>query len=154
MGCFVFERTPDMFSFFRKDKHEREPNYHYWHQKLVAIDRHGSEETSVDKFRANLEEYETDELTDEQKQEVKEFIKNVVSTYEEEGPQIAYKEVYDFELEGYPNDFFSDFFERSDKIYTLHYEWACHAIQWGIEKYDASKESVVNKTDSTELQHP
>jgi len=133
MGCYVFERVRDMFSFFRGD---REPNFGYWHEKLVAIDRHGSEQHDVDAFRENLESYETDDLTPDQQQEVEEFIESVVGTFEEEGPQVAYKEVYEFELEGVVNDFFSDFFERSDKIYTLHYEWACHAIQYGIRMYD------------------
>jgi hypothetical protein len=133
MGCYVFERVRDMFSFFRGD---REPNFGYWHEKLVAIDRHGSEQHDVDAFRENLEAYETDDLTPDQQQEVEEFIESVVGTFEEEGPQVAYKEVYEFELEGVVNNFFSDFFERSDKIYTLHYEWACHAIQYGIRMYD------------------
>jgi len=143
MGCYVFERVRDMFAFFRGD---REPNFGYWHEKLVAIDRHGSMEHDVDAFRANLEEYETDDLTEDQKEEVKEFIESVVCTFEEEGPPAAYKEVYDFELQGVVNDFFSDFFERSDKIYTLHYEWACHAIQYGIRTYDEFQAMLAKKS--------
>ena len=149
MGCYVFERVPDMFSFFRKDKHEREPNFGYWHEKLVAIDRHGSMQNDVDKFRENLQEYVTDELTDEQKSEVTEFIESVVSTFDDEGPEVAYKEVYDFSLDEHPRNrrqFFQDFFELSDRVYTLHYEWACHAIQWGVEQYDAAKENSVCDT--------
>jgi hypothetical protein len=165
MGCFVFERTRDMFSFFRADKHEREPNFGYWHEKLVAIDRHGSQDHNVDAFRANLEEYETDDLTDAQKEEVKEFIETVVCTFEEEGPPVAYKEVYDFSLtEDLPHPltevdrilrqttrksrrpFFQDFFERSDEIYTLHYEWACHAIQYGIRVYDEFQAMLAAKS--------
>lgn len=162
MGCYVFERVRDMFSFFRGD---REPNFGYWHEKLVAIDRHGSMEHDVDAFRLNLEEYETDHLTEAQKEEVKEFIETVVCTFGEDGPPAAYKEVYEFSLtEDLPRpltevdrillqttrksrrQFFQDFFERSDMIYTLQYEWACHAIQYGIRMYDEFQAMLVAKS--------
>lgn len=148
MGCFVFERLPDMFQFFRTD---REPNLGYWHQKLVAADYpSGSMEHNVDLFRENLESYDTDDLTEEQKQSVSDFIDEVCSRFEYECPSVAYQDVNDFELDDAPNycrDFFSDFFERSDRIFNLRYEWACHAIKWGIEKYDEAKASAESKGD-------
>ena len=142
MGTFVFERTHDMFEFFGHGGFKREPNFGYWHEKLTAVDQSGSMENDVDKFRENLEEYETDDLTDDQREAVKEFIESVVCTFEEEGPKVAYKEVYEFSLDHGPKNrlqFFQDFFERSDMVYTLRYEWACHAIQWGIAQYVAAK---------------
>lgn len=39
MGCFVFERLPDMFQFFRSCPDSRAPNFDYWHEKLVAVDQ-------------------------------------------------------------------------------------------------------------------
>jgi hypothetical protein len=144
MGCFVFERLPDMFEFFRTD---RAPNMGYWHQKLVAIDRdQGSMEHNVDQFRDNLESYDTDELTDEQKQAVSDFIDDACSKFEDDGPAVAYQAVNDFELEDAPKycrDFFSDFFERSDMVFTLRFEWACYAISWAIKTFDEFKQSEV-----------
>jgi hypothetical protein len=148
MGCFVFERIQDMFKFFRTD---REPNFGYWHEKLVAIDRNGgSEEYSVDKFKENLTGYVTgnQDLTPEDFQEVQDFISTAVDYFTDEGPKIAYKEVYEFALSRSPRkQFFVDFFEYSDKVYTLRYEWACHAIKWGIAKYDEAKASAESKGD-------
>jgi hypothetical protein len=141
MGCFVFERTQDMFEFFGHGG-EREPNFGCWHEKLVAIDRSGSEEHDSDRFRENLEIYLTDELTADQREEVVEFIDNVVSEFDANNPHVAYQSVYEFSLDEHPKNrmqFFQDFFEHSDMIYTLRYEWACHAIQWGIRKYDEHK---------------
>ena len=150
MGCFVFERLPDMFSFFRSDPHEREPNFGYWHEKLVAVCRHGSEEKNVDRFRDNLEQYieNDDSLTEDQVSEIREFIEEAVSEYEESGPQCAYRSVADWSLSSGDKhrnrrQFFADFWQYSDSVYTLHYEWACHAIQWGIAQYDEWKSKQI-----------
>ena len=145
MGCFVFERLPDMFAFFRSDKQDREPNFGYWHEKLVATDRDGSMEHDSDKFRENLTTYLSDDLSDEDRESVNEFISEVVNEFEEQGPERAYSSVADFSLDHGPRNrmqFFQDFFEHSDRIYTLRYEWACHAIQFGIKQYDVAKAAV------------
>jgi hypothetical protein len=147
MGCFVFQRLPDMFEFFRNDRPDRRPNFGYWHEKLVAEDREGSLQHDVDTFRENLESYLTDDMEQAERDEVTEFIDDVVEKFEESGPQIAYAEVHEFSLT--PKDggrrtrhqFFTDFWDRSDRIYTLRFEWACHAIQHGIAVYDAAKAS-------------
>lgn len=147
MGCFVFERLPDMFEFFRDKKPERGPNLGYWHEKLVAIDRGGSEEKSVERFRENLENYLTqnEDMPESDIKAVKDFIEEVVTEFEDEGPEVAYRSVHEFSLpkpkESWRNrvQFFSDFWEYSDSIFTLRYQWACHAIQWGIAQYDAAK---------------
>jgi hypothetical protein len=153
MGCFVFERLPDMFEFFRPRSGHELPNLGYWHQKLVAVDRDGgSMEHNVDQFRENLESYDTDELTDEQKQTVSDFIDDVCSKFEDEGPAVAYSAVNDFELEDAPKycrDFFSDFFDRNDRVFTLRFEWACHAIQWGIRQYDLAKAASCSEPVAT-----
>jgi hypothetical protein len=135
MGCFVFERLPDMFKFFRTD---RAPNMGYWHEKLVATDRDGSTEKSSELFRENLKAYEADELTDEQQDELADFIETAVSTYDDESPQVAYKMVHEFRLDD-GNEFFYDFFERNDRQFTIRFEWACYAISWGIQQYDLAK---------------
>mgnify|MGYP000067344774 CR=1 FL=1 len=142
MGCFVFERITDMFEFFRAEKHEREPNFGYWHKKLVAIDRGGSNQKDVDKFQENLETYLSEDMSEEDRERVTDFISEAVGEFEDEGPEVAYRSVYEFSLDDESKrrtQFFSDFFEHSDTVYTLRYEWACYAIQWGIRKYDEVK---------------
>lgn len=142
MGCFVFERLPDMFAFFRQREGHHKPNYGYWKQKLVACGDNEPTEKSPEKFRQNLESYDTADLTDEQKTEVAEFIDQVCSEYEYDGAECAYRSVYDFRLSDnskHGRDFFVDFFEFSDTVLTLRYEWCCHAIQWGIAEYDKTK---------------
>jgi hypothetical protein len=140
MGCYVFERCVDMFSFFRG---EREPNYGYWHEKLVAVDRcSGSEEWSSKRFRENLEQYITGDLSGAEMGRVREFIDHAVSVFEDDGPEIAFREVNDFSLDDSlknRHQFFTDFWEFSHKEYTTRYIWACHAIQWGIAQYDKFK---------------
>jgi hypothetical protein len=140
MGCFVFERTADMFAFFRRDMERFAPNFGYWHEKLIAVDRHGgATQPSVDKFRENLERYIEDyDLTGEEIGQVREFIDEAVTLFEDECPHDAYVEVGNFELRDYL--FFTDFFETSNDDYTISYLWACHAIQWGIAKYDKAKQ--------------
>jgi hypothetical protein len=142
MGCFVFERTEDMFAFFRRDMDRFDPNFGYWHEKLVALDRHGgSMSPSVEKFRENLEQYieQYDDLTGEEIGQVREFIDEAVTLFEDECPHDAYVAVGNFELRDDP--FFTDFWETSNDDYTIRYQWACHAIQWGVAQYDAAKQA-------------
>jgi len=142
MGCFVFERLPDMFNFFRQREGHHKPDYGYWKQKLVACGDNEPTEKSVDRFRENLESFDIEDLTDEQKTEVAEFIDEVCSEYEDYGAECAYRKVHEFRLsDGSKNgsEFFVDFFEYSDSVLTLRYEWCCHAIQWGIAQYDNAK---------------
>lgn len=162
MGCFVFERLFDMFEFFRdKNERPRAPNFSYWHEKLVAVCRDGSMEHDADSFRENLQTYVTDELSDDDRAQVTEFIDSVVETFSEQGPDVAYREVCEFSIDS-PKarriQFFQDFYEHSDKVYTLRYEWACHAIQWGIRVYDGSKlkvtDSVTTASESGDIHHP
>jgi hypothetical protein len=143
MGCFVFERVQDMFSFFRAGG-EREPNFGYWHEKMVACDRQGSEEHNVEEFRSNLERYlEDNELSDDRLNEVKEFIEEAVNEFECDGPDAAYRSVMDWGFEPERGErkrqFFQDFWETTDKVYSFRYVWACYAIQWGINQYDTAK---------------
>ena len=140
MGCFVFERSNDMFAFFRCDMERFGPNFGYWHEKLVAVDRHGgSTQPSVDKFRENLERYieDCDDLTGAEIGQVREFIDEAVTLFEDECPHDAYVAVGNFELRDDP--FFTDFWETSNDDYTMRYLWACHAIQWGVAQYDKAK---------------
>ncbi len=150
MGTFVFERLTDMFEFFRRDHCERGPNFDYWHEKLVAVDRNGgADERSIDRFRENLNSYlEDTDLSKAQRREVKQFIDEACEEFEDRGPHAAYMSVHDFSLSdsGNRHQFFTDFFEYSDTVYSIHYEWACYAIQWGIARYDEWKDDAEGRS--------
>lgn len=65
MGSYVFQRTTDMFEFFRTDRNDFNYNKDglsinpgYWGEKLEAVDKcDGFKEFSLDLFRKNVREY-------------------------------------------------------------------------------------------------
>lgn len=72
MGCFVFNRLHDMFTFFRGRVNPSKPdalyiNEGYWHEKLEAVDRHdGSEQYAFDLFKEACESQIAQFLNDEE----------------------------------------------------------------------------------------
>ena len=69
--------------------------------------------------------------------EIQEVIDGVCETYEDSGPEVACREVWDYRIDG--QQFFEDFGEMSHDQYTWRYLWACYAIPWAIGVYDAAK---------------
>jgi len=168
MGCFVFSRVNDMFSFFRndKDKKELQINPSYWGEKLQAVDRDGYnpgyKEYSPEKFKFLveekvkewLEEFEGDydDSEEEVDEKIKEFssklideIKDDVLNYSDDGEHKAHEVLRDFSFEynGYRYEF-SDTWEWDLKDYTYRYIWCLYAIVWGVQKYDARQENKEN----------
>lgn len=169
MGCFVFSRVNDMFSFFRndKDKKELQINPSYWGEKLEAVDKCGYEssykEYSPEKFKERVEEQvkewieefegEYDSSEHEQFEQKKDFADDIKSAIEEDvlryaddGEYKAHEVLRDFSFEYTANRFtnsqkfeFYDTWEWDLKDYTYRYIWCLYALVWGIEKYDASK---------------
>lgn len=137
MGCFVFTRLHDMFNFFRGDG----INPGYWHEKLEAHDRmDGSEEFDVDTFHSIVRESANQQIDDmgidvEKADEIREELEDAIGGVENEYE--ARKVASDFDMHGVN---FPDFWEYSLERFTYRYLWACHAIQWGIGQYDASRE--------------
>jgi hypothetical protein len=148
MGCYEFERIPDMFDFFRSDREyyqkqgKKVPiNIGYWAEKLQSVSTFGEgyREYSQELFNEEIEEWvqsfvESNPEVDEDKlrQEVDDEVLSM-GEFECEARHAA----DDFRFND--REVFSDFFEVRLTRPTYHYTWACYAISWGIEQYDKSK---------------
>lgn len=138
MGCLVFSRTPDMFSFFRNNK--LSINLYYWEEKIQSDPKYrGVKEFSRDRFELVVREYYEDYWTgcsdsEGKKHDLWEEIKEGVLSAENE--QEAHNNASCFKS----GDFeFTDFWEHDLTEYTFHYHWLCYAIVWGIQQYDRLK---------------
>lgn len=148
MGTFVFCRIEDMFEFFRGD---REPNLDYWAEKIQATERSGGHsEFSLEAFKENIfrwtEEYVSgypENWPKKRKKQLMEAIEEEILWDEDCGRDELYRKAMDFEFEG--KRIFNDFWEVSSMRYTVHYEWCCRAIMWGIKMYDDAKKGAVNE---------
>jgi hypothetical protein len=141
MGNFLFERSRDMFGFFRAKRAEGDPaiNPQYWSEKLEAHDRHGGfEKFDMECFKAAVkrdfdqhwEDAEDTEARDECWAEVEDKVLGAEDEWE------AVTAIRDFQC----GDFsFADFFEHRLNSYTRRFIWCCYALAWGIQKYDEAK---------------
>lgn len=142
MGCFVFERLPDMFEFFRND--EAKPlriNLGYWSEKCQAADRDGIEEFSRERFKEKINEWVTEHCEGEAREYRKalkeEVDEEILRHVEDEGEDELMRRAYDFRFRD--NDVFADFYETRCTVYTQRFTWCCYALAWGIRKYDEHK---------------
>jgi hypothetical protein len=153
MGSYLFQRTEDMLTFFRTDKARIRDgvtlplNVDYWKQKLLAGDqRCGVKEFSLKTFReevlrrvteweeAEAAEFEgTDPVDSELMQQVKAELIQPDFQFELEA-RTAVDEFSPPKGCEYP---LQDFWVSDCQEYTYHYMWACYAIVWGIQQYDA-----------------
>lgn len=134
MGTFVFERTPDMFTFFRSEPDRPlNINPHYWAEKLQAVDRcDGYEEFDYELFKKRviyyLDEYEAD--AEVRGQVESEILDGETSEY------YCVSAINNFSHDEFN---FDDFWESDLKSYTGRYIWCCYAITWAIGQYDLFK---------------
>jgi hypothetical protein len=142
MGSYVFERTEDMFKFFRSAGDRINPCY--WAEKVTAQSMFGKgiKKFKMDMFREAVEEdlnnfIESNDSVDEAelRQSVKDDILDCV-----EDEYSAVEAIRNFTYED--EEVFTDFFEHSLESYTYHYLWCCYAIVWGINQYDKLKLSL------------
>jgi hypothetical protein len=150
MGSFAFERLADMFEFFRADGGQINPGY--WSGKLVAVNRDG---------RSSVTEFDAEQFDREIKREVLAWCReNGYRTSRDQRRDLwdaVMSEVIDAG-ESYDGDTkkrFADEFthqfgggiyfvfdnpwEMSCDRYTHGFLWCCHALAWGIAKYDEMK---------------
>jgi hypothetical protein len=134
MGDYVFSRTEDMFSFFRRSDGGINPEY--WEEKCVSADKHdGVKKFSVETFRANVIEdakqyleYEDDEDIDTETMGALEELLTAEDEYE------CVTRMNDFDSDLVE---FNDFWERDCTEYTHRFIWCLRAIVWTIAKFDA-----------------
>lgn len=143
MGCYVFQRNRDMFEFFRPDSYALNRvksglyiNPCYWGEKLEAVN---AQDGAIKKycpatFTKSVKEYflrhGKKSFNSELFREIKSQVLNSADDEYE-----AVTAVREFEHEGFE---FVDFWEYGITDYTYHYIWACYAIVWGIQQYDAA----------------
>lgn len=143
MGCYVFRRVHDMFTFFR-DRDNR-PNFGYWAEKIVANERNGGHEEFSEKlFEKRVREWAKDYSEDFSPKKKKDLMacidEEIFEWIDDLSPEERYRRVIEFEYEG--KNIFQDFWEVNSKEYTVHYRWCCYAIPWAIRMYDEAKKEV------------
>lgn len=129
IGSWVFRREQDMFEFFRG----KQISSDYWSEKVEAADRDGIREFDADEFRSDalmqLDNWDLDESKlAAARADLAEHL-NPCDTEEE--LRRAWAE-WEFDGEAFdPVDM------PSGMVYTRRFLWACHAIRWAVEQYDA-----------------
>jgi hypothetical protein len=169
MGTYVFQRTTDMFTFFRKRGRLDGIDHRYWAEKVEASDRDGVQKFSFAKFQAMIRDWvteseESSKPDDEDSEalgkhamayaELRAAIEDEVLGADDNGTR-CYDAATDFRHDG---DAWKDFngkdarFEFSDvwdgfdyatSEYTHRFYWCCYALAWGIEQYDLFKAQSV-----------
>lgn len=142
MGSFMFTRLHDMFEFFRLPEYPaRLPSFGYWEEKCIAADRHGgTRKFSAELFERNVrerlehfaEDLSADCATSMWAQANDELLGQ---SFDHEAD--AYRAAVDFNWRG--SAVLQDFWEARCDEHTYHFTWACHAIAWGIQQYDAAR---------------
>lgn len=148
MGTFVFQRLPDMFNFFRPKDGKWRDDLNYWYQKLEAVDKtDGALENSKELFAETLYGYIEPDMDQKVKGKIEDGIEEILGEYDDFGFDRAYEKALNFSLvhsgTQLPYFTFYDLWEHNFKVPTLRFQWACMAIQWGIEQYDAMKVKVM-----------
>lgn len=147
---YVFSRDPDMFAFFRQRNGRINPSY--WAEKTSGGCR-AAKSYSEDALRLNIaeelrREYESLDLEPRESRdhmrELREEVRDVFfddwdgcSRFEES----AHRALDDFSFVSTAGRKFQfeDWYEWDLREWDWSYLWACHAIVWAINGYDAAK---------------
>lgn len=144
---FVFSRLDDMFQFFRSGI-RKDGSIHinpgYWLEKLTS-DRNACMQYSEKLFTQRVAEYlaECEEDTPGVTAAWGKHLGEFSGDYDTSSEGSARQALNDFEFlpagdAGRPFTF-EDTWEWSFRDYDWWFLWACHAICWGIQRYDAAK---------------
>jgi hypothetical protein len=133
-----------MFKFFRANG-SLDINPSYWGEKLQSIGTNaGYTEFDPDAFKDAVMDYYSNWLdwcdaNDDEKKELFDSIQLSILSRLDEGKDIAYAAISDFEnTQGFS---FGDFYACDYDTYTPLYIWSLYAIVWGINEYDVSMRS-------------
>lgn len=140
MGTFVFSRTVDMFEFFKSDDGRISPNY--WAEKLLAEDTHGgAHEWDAERFERVIKEYRREWMREikgkEDRRRIFDEVTDEVLSMIPDGEHVAYQAAHEFVGRADGNRYeFHDLWDHNFKKRSRAFLWACHAIVWGIQKYE------------------
>jgi hypothetical protein len=141
MGCYVFSRVEDMFRFFRDD--DLRINAGYWEEKLQAgSTRAGVRHYDPDVLREYIKEHFDEWVKDEEvdaPDDLWQEIESQILAHSHDSEDVARIAVGAFDHDGFV---FQDTFEWRLTRYSHHYLWCLYAIVWGIQQYDAQKQSA------------
>lgn len=146
---FVFARERDMFAFFRAPAgaHPRgeaffgDIAFDYWAEKAVAVSATGGVSTFSPKlFRAafarDLEDHVQD-LAPEAAQAARAAAQDAVDVAEINSEAEAVAAAVNYTCPVTYDRPFQDFWDHRLQEPSDGFVWACHAIRWGITRYDA-----------------
>jgi hypothetical protein len=129
---YVFSRLPDMFKFFRADRRWG-INPHYWAEKLGG-GRRSVKEYSEDLLRQRVvEQFVNDARWGGVPAGTGKHLRTWVLDEDLGDEHTARNVLEDFAFQGYE---FKDVWEWDFHDYEPSFLWACHAIAWGIARYD------------------
>lgn len=156
MGCFVFQGTEDMFTFFRGKPDEINPGY--WQEKVQAgTGYNGAEaittEPDFEAYDKRMMEY-LDYFIDGLDPDVEEDAEKIAQATEAVEDFKKYRENSEWDIVARINNWdasdaggmeLEDFWEghRSLQKFRFHYIWCCYAIVHAIALYDAVKAGEV-----------
>jgi len=149
-GTFVFNRVDDMFCFFREGEPtgELKTNPYYWAEKLEAVDRaDGHDKYSQKLFDQNVKEsFDTffeecdDDILKHKADCWSEIQDDVLRCGDDERSGQEAASDFLHEASGFK---LYDFWENSNREYSVRYLWCITAIVWAIRKYDVEKKDEV-----------
>ncbi len=162
MGTYVFQRTQDMFSFFRKNGRLDGIDHRYWAEKIEAADRTGVEKHSHDEFTRQINDWvdqqaEGDKPGDDEPEQLVLWAEAYAELRAEVESEVLSADSNEVRCFDAANDFqhagdawqafhgpdakfeFTDFWEVDTKEYSPRFLWCCYALAWGIEQYDAAQ---------------
>ncbi|MFJ7422715.1 hypothetical protein ACIQXD_29550 [Streptomyces uncialis] len=129
---YTFTRLPDMFEFFRADR-KWGINAHYWAEKADG-GRESVKEYSEEAFRQLVCELFVDAVRyGDTPRGIGRAVREQILDRDLYDEREAHSLLESFEFKGFE---FYDTWELSARVYERSSLWACHAIAWGIARYD------------------
>lgn len=142
MGDFIFERTNDMFGFFRSQDDAYHINIGYWAEKIQAgkVSEFDPEIAceSVKQYLVNfLDDMDLSDLEDQEKsKQALEAVNSFIGSNQHSGEFDFWEEINSWDAGEAGGLELSDFWEVATTAKTYHFVWACYAIVHAIKLYD------------------
>lgn len=142
MGDFIFERTNDMFGFFRSNDGEYYINTGYWAEKVqageVAKFDANTANKSVQQYLANyLEDLDLTNPEDQEKSKLAlEAVNDFIGGNQYSSEFDFWQEINSWDADEAGGLELNDFWEAPTTAKTYHFVWCCYAIVHAIKLYD------------------